>query len=757
MQNHAARLQCPNEHCKAANYESAKYCQQCGTFMPKVYLWAVGAGIEEYQVGEVVAERYLLKSEQVLFDTKPGLPPETQLYEITATTKPYLRLIPYRLQVPQVYGFLPNSADSEILLLEAPIYAEGTPLAGQLLPALSDMWQQTTSLRQLHWLWQIAQLWQPLSSEGVVSSLLDLQLLRVEGSLVRLSQLQADQTQPTLANLGQVWFNLVDKAQPNIAKFLAQLCHSLHKGVLSADSLIAALDRGITELGRSQNRRLVISTQTDPGPTRQRNEDACYPPSGTTTTSPTPALAIVCDGIGGHEGGNIASQLAIDVLQQVNQLPLNDVTLDTTTISRELERFVQISNDRISQRNDNENRFGRQRMGTTLVMAVEHAHEMYITHVGDSRAYWITRTGCHQLTLDDDVASREVRLGYSLYRTALEQTSSGSLIQALGMSSSATLHPTIQRFVLDEDCIFLLCSDGLSDYDRVEEHWDTAILPTLHGNLQQTDAVTRLIEIGNSQNGHDNVTVALISCKIEYSEPTTPLSVALLQEISEPHHLGQTADTSAYTQEDNYPVDSSPTTFLNRDVHQSQPVRRRFLLPLLLGTLVLVGGGVLAYFLLELNRTNQPLNHQTPIVSPTEPPITQSLTPQTLSVGTLLLINRQIELEQNPDAIASAVNSQSQIAVVPENGILRVTGIKENLQQGDLLRLKFLCVTNETENLNVIPNDTQLQQNATPQLTEPGQEGWIHQTQLLPNIAKTLGQARSDSCPISINSTTSIP
>ncbi|WP_289500150.1 hypothetical protein [Gloeocapsopsis sp. IPPAS B-1203] len=141
MQNEAARLQCPNEQCKAANNESDKYCQQCGTFIPKLYLWAVGSGIEEYRVGEIAAERYLLKSKRLFLDTKPGLPPETQQYEITTATKPYLRLIPYRLQVPQVYGFLPGQANSDIFLLEAPVYSQATPLAGQLLPTLYDAWQ----------------------------------------------------------------------------------------------------------------------------------------------------------------------------------------------------------------------------------------------------------------------------------------------------------------------------------------------------------------------------------------------------------------------------------------------------------------------------------------------------------------------------------------------------------------------------------------------------------------------------------------
>ncbi|MFM8003468.1 MAG: PP2C family protein-serine/threonine phosphatase, partial [Dolichospermum sp.] len=197
-----------------------------------------------------------------------------------------------------------------------------------------------------------------------------------------------------------------------------------------------------------------------------------------------------------------------------------------------LEQAVATANDKISDQNDREHRQGRQRMGTTVVMALHKGHEMYITHVGDSRAYWITRHNCHQVTLDDDVASREVRLGYALYREALQHSGSGSLIQALGMSKSSSLHPTSQRFIIDEDAVFLVTSDGLSDFDRVEECWETEILPLLSGKTSIENVGKRLIEVANKRNGHDNVTIALVHFDVKYSEPDLTIAVDISQVLA---------------------------------------------------------------------------------------------------------------------------------------------------------------------------------------------------------------------------------
>lgn len=539
MENDAATLYCPNEICQAPNPLTHKFCLRCSTPLPKRFLWAVADGESLANAGELLADRYLVISKALLLDTKPGLLPQTPNGEHVQAIKPYLRLFPYRLHVPQVYGMLPmtsNTFDKEILLLEKPplsVLDSTESLEVQIACEFTTAWRNATSIRQLNLLWQIAHLWQPLASEGVASSLLNPELVRVEGSLVRLLELRQDnQTSPDLPQLGEFWQQLQPQAKGAIAEFLNEMCRSLIAGEIhSGEQLVAIIDRGLTQLGQNQTPIIKIVTKTDTGPCRQRNEDACYPPSGSIVTKPPSqtGLAIVCDGIGGHEGGNVASLLAIETIQQhlheLTKLPSGHI--DSSVVLGELERATAAANDIISQRNDDEHRQGRQRMGTTLVMALPINHQMYIAHVGDSRAYWITRSGCYQVTLDDDVASREVRLGYATYRDAVQQGASGSLVQALGMSASHLLHPTSQRFILDEDSVFLLCSDGLSDFDRVDQYWETEILPIITENFDIAKVTDKLVEIANNQNGHDNVTIALVHCQVKYSEPKSTLHTAL--------------------------------------------------------------------------------------------------------------------------------------------------------------------------------------------------------------------------------------
>ncbi|HEY9838762.1 MAG TPA: 4-Cys prefix domain-containing protein, partial [Vampirovibrionales bacterium] len=383
MNKPSAIIYCPNFTCQSPNPETQKFCQKCGTPLPKRYLWAVGGTDSlSYQTGDILADRYWVKEDKILVDTKPGVLPEMPV-EIPGAIIPYLKLFPLRLHVPQVYGRLPskgNDPNQDIWLLEeTAIYPEGITVAvrkgqapegvhAQLMPLLTDCWTDASPMRQLNWLWQIAQLWYPFKKEGVARSLLNPELLRVEGSLLRILELPRDPTTPDLSELGQLWWSWSKTAHPAIAPYLEQLSQMLRtRDVQTPSQLIELLDRGLSLCGELYKRTYYIATGTDRGPTRRRNEDACYPPSGTSSaTSDTSGLAIVCDGIGGHEGGNVASNLAIETLQQhLESLVYENTQSHPNLIIDQIERAVGIANDRIASRNDEEQRQARQRMGTT--------------------------------------------------------------------------------------------------------------------------------------------------------------------------------------------------------------------------------------------------------------------------------------------------------------------------------------------------------------------------------------------------------
>jgi protein phosphatase len=524
----AAKIVCQNPECQAPNPASHTFCAHCRTAIPKVYLWAVGEDAANLRIGQTLSNhRYVVVNQRVLLDTKPGWQPEAT-EKVPEYITAYLRLVGHRPHVPQVYGTAAlnrsGKRTSTIWLLEkAPIFSEGlgAAFAGKVMPELSESWKNAGSIRQLNWLWQIANLWDSMQVEDVSKTLLHPELLRVEGGLLRVIELMPNgDSKPKLAELAKVLKPLQKNARIGIAQTLEKIYDGLVKEqIITATQLIALLDEALRTVGQKQFLNCNYLTLSHTGPTREQNEDACYPASGEPLYQNTGydlSLAIVCDGVGGHQGGEVASNLAIETIhrriENVLDKPENRYP---DSIAIQIENSTCVANDQISLRNDSENRQERERMGTTMVMTLIYGHEAYIAHIGDSRVYRITRTGCHQMTLDDDLATREVRLSGILYREALTMNSSGSLFQALGMNSSTALHPNIRRLIVDEECIFLLCSDGVSDRDRVEQYWQKEILPVLEGKVDLATACQRTINMANTQNGHDNATIALVHCQVK--------------------------------------------------------------------------------------------------------------------------------------------------------------------------------------------------------------------------------------------------
>ena len=481
-----------------------------------------------------------------------------------------------------------------------PITSEGRLKYAQLIPELTSLWSRATAFQQLNWLWQIAKLWRPLTKKKVASSLLIPELIRLNGQFIQILQLQPDlDRRPQLKHLGELWLQWSKYAKPNIQELLTQLANRIASGnITKSDRVVAILDRAMAICRRSREYSYQVYAISDSGPNRANNEDAAYPvhSSPLNIAQPENSLTIVCDGVGGHEGGEIAATETINYLRdRIAQLSFKESENNTLRILKQLNQYISESNDVISQRNDSEQRHERQRMGTTLVMTLAHGHEIYLAHVGDSRIYWITPNSCHQLTIDDDLASREVRLGYAVYRDSLQYPSAGALIQALGMRDSTALHPNLQRHTIEDDCILLLCTDGLSDFDRVEQHWRHTVLPVLQGKQDLVTAVKTLIKIANERNGHDNVTVALVHCRVT-SKPELETATIAWSEVElarEDSGLGSDVDPDTT----DLPITETPETDIpefyraNQSAHRTSQSGWLKYLVLILIVSIVIGSG----------------------------------------------------------------------------------------------------------------------------------------------------------------------
>ena len=222
-------------------------------------------------------------------------------------------------------------------------------------------------------------------------------------------------------------------------------------------------------------------------------------------------LYIVCDGMGGHAAGEVASAMAVENLQQYFQerwhydLPSHD----------EIEKGVLLANQALYKTNIDNSRSGSGRMGTTLVMALLQDTKLTIAHVGDSRIYRITKKqGLEQLTLDHEVGQREINRGVEP-DIAYGRPDAYQLTQALGPRENNYVRPDIQFMEVTEDCLLLLCSDGLCDRNLLEENWQEYLQPLISSSSNLEEGLFKLIDFANEYNGHDNITAVLIRIKLK--------------------------------------------------------------------------------------------------------------------------------------------------------------------------------------------------------------------------------------------------
>jgi protein phosphatase len=219
---------------------------------------------------------------------------------------------------------------------------------------------------------------------------------------------------------------------------------------------------------------------------------------------------ILCDGMGGHAQGEVASRMAAETLA----LFFTEHWKEEMPSEAAVRDAICWANQTLHTLNESQTRLGAGRMGTTLVLAMLQDTQFRFAHVGDSRLYRLThRHGLEQLTVDHEVGQREIERGVAP-ELAYARSDAYQLTQALGPRPEHALRPEVQSLTLTEDCVFLLCSDGITDNQLLERFQEEYLMPLLDFKTPLEEGLRKLIDLTNTENGHDNATVIGVRAKV---------------------------------------------------------------------------------------------------------------------------------------------------------------------------------------------------------------------------------------------------
>ena len=428
-------------------------------------------------------------------------------------------------------------------------------------PLLVERWSQPeTSTQQIvYWLHEMTELWAALEPWHCRQSLLELTNLRVNPdssfsfASVRLQYLYPEPpgSNLQLIDLGQLWQTIFNQSERTQFGALLELLQQMYRGEINTiEELRSRLETVPLELQPApppifapeselyqspdpspsevvgevltqpmpvQIYSLQEAGLTDVGRTRDHNED--FFSIGTQLNKletsfgrifQTKGLYILCDGMGGHDSGEVASQLAAETLREFfqttweNQLPQADT----------IREGVLLANKAIFEINQKDGRSGSGRMGTTLVAVLVQDTKFAVAHVGDSRLYRLRKgQPLEKITSDHEVGQREIKRGVDP-ETAYSRPDAYQLTQAIGPRDSNFLKPDVQFLDLCEDTLLILASDGLTDNDLLETHWQSTLEPLFNPQADLDRGVAELIELANKRNGHDNITAIIIRAQV---------------------------------------------------------------------------------------------------------------------------------------------------------------------------------------------------------------------------------------------------
>ena len=242
---------------------------------------------------------------------------------------------------------------------------------------------------------------------------------------------------------------------------------------------------------------LEIATATHSGMVRSHNEDSIAADAAV-------GLAVLADGMGGYNAGEVASGIAVAMISAELKKSLAAVTreLDVATAEKLLGDHAVRANNAIFQASQSQPQYAG--MGTTLVVALWHDDHMIVGHIGDSRLYRMRGSKLEQVTRDHSLLQEQIDSGLITKEQARHSQNKNLVTRAVGIDPEVDAE--VHSYPVQAGDIYLLCSDGLNDMVTDEDMELT--LSSLQANLPL--AAEQLVQQANDNGGRDNVSVILV-------------------------------------------------------------------------------------------------------------------------------------------------------------------------------------------------------------------------------------------------------
>jgi PPM family protein phosphatase len=303
---------------------------------------------------------------------------------------------------------------------------------------------------------------------------------------------------------------------------------------------------------------------TDVGKVRDHNEDAF-------AVLPDQNLILVCDGMGGHAAGEVASSLATETITAIfsgqDLAPFSDPALpfpeELTPEGKLLVGSIAVANQRIVDRAKQSS--DHSGMGTTVVACQFKDGIVSICHVGDSRAYLVRNGSIKRVTIDHSWVSEVMEKHHLTEEESENLVNRNVITRALGTRTA--IRTDISQIRITKDDLFLLCSDGLCGMIS-----DTDILHVVTPNMSDPDkAVQDLIAKANEAGGSDNITVTIARIVDQEEVPDFDEVRRVTVDWSEGTHTNRIAEIVAAK----FPAEQDqPSTPAGDTVNFTVPVKR---------------------------------------------------------------------------------------------------------------------------------------------------------------------------------------